>query len=571
MDTPEQVRISREEADSLLNRIEKCNLNSSDKDLLSGIIAFCLWIQNILTKTRTTLKKLRCMLGIIFEGNQSKKKKNGDALGLDIATNANTDDTNTNKASDNKPDIDNKLVLGGVNDTKEVTSHDSVDTSRPNHKGRNGAKDYPFAEHTVLPLDPSDTSGMHCKECKKGKMYTFKPGIILILEGGSLVKPTVYLQEKLRCNLCGSMIVAKLPEKAKEGKHSYSLIAQIALQKMLVGVPYHAQAEYHKLLNTPLPASTQWLLMEKMFSISIHIYNYFIFIAAQSWLCTYDDTRCPILEVKAENKELSENDRKGSNTTGFIFDSPEAPIALYISSRQHAGENLRDVLELRSKELGPMRAMGDGSSNNNPKDLELNIIMHNCLTHGMRKFTDLGDYYHEEGLKIIEFFSKVYKNDKHTKQLNMTAIERLAYHQKNSAPLIRDLKEYLSSLYQDKKKCEPNGELYGAIKYVLKRWEELTRFLTVAGAPLDSNSVEQLLKVIIRVRKVAMFFKTENSAFISSSILSLIKTSIINGKNPLLYLIAIQKHERDVIKHPHKWCPWNYEERLKEIEQINTS
>jgi transposase len=239
----------------------------------------------------------------------------------------------------------------------------------------------------------------------------------------------------------------------------------------------------------------------------------------------------------SDNKELPDTARKGSNTTGFLFDSPDAPIALYISGRQHAGENLQDILQSRPKELGPMHVMADGSSNNNPKELNLNIIMHNCLTHGMRKFTDLGDYYSKECLKIIEFFSNVYKNDRHAKNEGMSDKERQKHHEKYSTPIMRELKEYLTTLLKDKKKCEPNGELYRAINYVLKRWEELTHFLSVPGAPLDSNSVEQLLKVIIRVRKTAMFYKTENSAFISSAILSLIKTSVINDVNPLQYLI----------------------------------
>jgi hypothetical protein len=39
----------------------------------------------------------------------------------------------------------------------------------------------------------------------------------------------------------------------------------------------------------------------------------------------------------------------------------------------------------------------------------------------------------------------------------------------------------------DQKKVEPNSGLGEAINYMLKRWETLTRFLSVPGAPLDNN------------------------------------------------------------------------------------
>jgi hypothetical protein len=38
---------------------------------------------------------------------------------------------------------------------------------------------------------------------------------------------------------------------------------------------------------------------------------------------------------------------------------------------------------------------------------------------------------------------------------------------------------------------EPNSSLRSAILYMQKRWPQLTLFLRVAGAPLDSNIVER--------------------------------------------------------------------------------
>jgi len=70
-------------------------------------------------------------------------------------------------------------------------------------------------------------------------------------------------------------------------------------------------------------------------------------------------------------------------------------------------------------------------------------------------------------------------------------------------------------------------------------WETLTRFLEIAGAPIDNNLVERALKLFIRQRKNSLFYKTEHSAYIASALTSLIATCIHAGVNVLDYLVAL--------------------------------
>ena len=60
----------------------------------------------------------------------------------------------------------------------------------------------------------------------------------------------------------------------------------------------------------------------------------------------------------------------------------------------------------------------------------------------------------------------------------------------------------------DQRKAEPNSGLGGAIHYMLKRWDRLTRFLSVPGAPLDNNVTERGLKTAILHRKNSLSYKT---------------------------------------------------------------
>src|SRR5688572_7962786 len=114
----------------------------------------------------------------------------------------------------------------------------------------------------------------------------------------------------------------------------------------------------------------------------------------------------------------------------------------------------------------------------------------------------------------------------------------------------------------DERLVEPNSSLGKAIGYMQRRWESLTRFLWVPGAPLDNNLAERVLKLFIRQRHNSLFYKTEYSAYIASVLTSLIVTCIYAGINVLDYLVALQEHRAEVFSDPSAWLPWTYQASL---------
>ena len=112
------------------------------------------------------------------------------------------------------------------------------------------------------------------------------------------------------------------------------------------------------------------------------------------------------------------------------------------------------------------------------------------------------------------------------------------------------------------KVIEPNSGLGKAIKYMRKRWLPLTLFLRVAGAPLDNNLAERVLKMAILHRKNSYFYKTENGARVGDLLMSIINTCRLEGINPFEYLTALQRNADRVRANPAQWLPWNYEATL---------
>jgi transposase len=190
-----------------------------------------------------------------------------------------------------------------------------------------------------------------------------------------------------------------------------------------------------------------------------------------------------------------------------------------MTGRQHAGENLTELLKQRATGLAPPIQMCDALSRNASKDFE--TIMANCLTHVRRQFVELVDRFPEECEYVIEKLGTVYHHDAIAKKEAQSIDERLEYHQIHSRPVMVELKAWCDRQI-DEKLVEPNSGLGKAINYMLRHWEKLTRFLHIPGAPLDNNICEQALKHVILHRKNAMFYKTQRGAYVGDLFMSFI-------------------------------------------------
>ena len=412
---------------------------------------------------------------------------------------------------------------------------------KPKGHGKNGASSYTGSRKVLLP-HPSLKKGDLCPECHKGKVYPTESGITVRITGNAPLIATSFECEKLRCNLCGEVFTAKHDEGPK---YDAAAGAMIALMRYGTGVPFKRLEQLQDALGIPLPASTQWDVVEKAAMPAHPVYKELVNQAAQGGLVHTDDTNMKILEPS--------EGRKGTFTTGMLSVGDQK-IALFFTGQKHAGENLTDLLEKRNKDLDLPIQMADALSRNEPK--EFPTILANCLALARRNFIDVAESFPDECRHVIGALAKVYEHDAQTKK--MSPEERLAYHKERSSPILEDLRTWMNTQF-DEKHVEPNSGLGKAFAYMLKHWDPLTLFLRVPGTPLDNNAVERVLKTAIRHRKNSLFFRTQQGAYRGDLFMSLIHTCRLSKINPFDYLVALQKYSPEVFKSPGQWLPWNYE------------
>jgi transposase len=295
------------------------------------------------------------------------------------------------------------------------------------------------------------------------------------------------------------------------------------------------------------------------------VHGELIRIAAQGDVIHNDDTGAKILAMIRSRKAATEeggqkpDERTGTFTSGIVAIKDGMRIALYFTGHQHAGENLADVLKHRSTALGAPIHMCDALSRNVPK--EFKTILVNCMAHARRNFVDVANNFRDECQHVLEVLRDVYRNDQVARDCNMSPDQRLAWHQAESAKLMSDLEKWLEEQIVGKT-IEPNSGLGQAIRYMQKHWYALTQFLRVAGAPLDNNICERILKKAILHRKNAYFFKTQRGAEVGDTFMSIIHTAELCRASPFDYLCAIMTNVERVLACPSEWLPWNYQSAL---------
>jgi hypothetical protein len=129
--------------------------------------------------------------------------------------------------------------------------------------------------------------------------------------------------------------------------------------------------------GVPLPASTQWDIVQAVAANLAPAFAELVRQAAQGDVLHNDDTTVKILELMGEGGrqealadavgDVNDADqRRGLHTSGVVALRDGHRVALFFSGRRHAGENLAQVLKHRAEQLPPPIQMCDALSRNLP-------------------------------------------------------------------------------------------------------------------------------------------------------------------------------------------------------------
>ena len=552
---PAFIELSEAEMDALISRVQSAlddelALSKADLQLIVSALASLLHLQGQIGNNRVTLHKLRKLLGLV---NASEKLQ-----GL------------------MQSEDQEAATEGEESEDSEVKSGDDPVTIKPVGKKKKSPGDKPA--RTVKPTIQHHAlegvqKGMLCPACRRGKLYKYTPATFLRITGQAPFSARRHVMERLRCNACQDYQTATpAAEVLNDGhvgqRYGYSARALMSLNKFYMGSPYCRQQSLQTLLGEPISASTLFDQCEYVANDVKPVFDALCRLTGNAELILLDDTTNRILDQKEGTQKPDRRtgilkSRTGVYSSGILATLPEGQqTALFETNIGHAGEWLDSLLAHREADAPPVKLMSDALSANSPLDKDKAIIGL-CNVHARREFADLIVNFRHEVIDKLADYGQIWLNDTKVKEEQFTPEQRRDYHHKHSLPVMVALKDW-GQHQLDSEAVEANGGLGKAIHYFIKHYEALTRFCFELNMPLDNNAMEAMLKIVIRNRKNALFFKTLAGAAIGDVLTSIIATCHLNDVNPYEYLIQLQRHRETVKAEPLNWLPWNYPRKAEE-------
>ena len=554
--------------DALIERVEEAiehdlALSGADLSLLLEALVTLAAVSERLEHRDLTIAKLEKLLGIV-----RSSEKLADLTGALAGDQGGGEDGD----GSGEPAADESGVGGGRRADRRKS---------PPRKKPPVAPPKPSVHHH--PIDGLER-GQLCPGCAHGRLYKYAPSEFTRIVGHPPYSGERHVSEQLRCNGCGQIHRAELPEAVlADGEpgqaYGYSARAVMAIAKGFDADPFFRQQTVQGLFGRSLSASTIFDQIEHVADAFNPVFRALMRAVAGSALFHIDDTTHRILDAAPLKKRRGNTTRWRSGVyssvlTGTVASvetiAPEGEddaepdstaaeaayrVVLYQTNIGNAGEWLEEVLGHRPAGLGAPIVMSDALSSNRVHGFEVRVGA--CNAHARRGFVELIGHYPREARLALKRFSRIWKNDTEAFEQGLDPAERLAYHRERSAPVMEELRAWCEEELASGR-VEQNGTLGQAMGYVLRHFDALTLFLREPGVPLDNNLAERLLKLVVRGRKNSGFFKTGVGAAVGDVIGSVLATCHENGINAFDYLCAVQRHAATVRQEPDRWLPWSY-------------
>jgi transposase len=110
---------------------------------------------------------------------------------------------------------------------------------------------------------------------------------------------------------------------------------------------------------------------------------------------------------------------------------------------------------------------------------------------------------------------------------------RRAVRQARSASLVQGFRGWLEAQLN---LVSQGSALAGAIRYGLRHWEGLGRYLEDGRLEMDTNTVEREIRPVATTRRAALFAGSEGGGQNWAIATTLVRTAILNGVNPQVWL-----------------------------------
>jgi transposase len=393
-------------------------------------------------------------------------------------------------------------------------------------------------ETEVVPV-PVPTDACRCPDCGNEKLRSVgagKPSVVYDYVPGYF-RRRIYQRQTLSCR-CGYIITAPAPDRvAEKTRYAPGFIAHLINAKCSSSMPQYRLEKEYRNIGIPISRSTMCSLFHRGARELKPLY-----VAALALVPAAADVHADETSIR----------QLGLEKKSYIWDFVTPELVVYCYATDRSGETPKRVL---GDSQG--RLVVDQHTGYNVVTKPGKRTRAGCLAHARRKIFENSE--HPEAKEALDLIGEIYVVERDAKTAGIVGTDaHLDLRKQRSRPLFAKL---LAWGRRHRRGFEPRSGMGRAIRYLLKNFRELGRFLRYATIPPDNNPAEAGLRRVALGRSNFLFVGNEEAGHDLAVLYTLVASCEKNGINPVAYLTdvltRVQKHPAHRIEEllPHRWKP----------------
>jgi len=161
------------------------------------------------------------------------------------------------------------------------------------------------------------------------------------------------------------------------------------------------------------------------------------------------------------------------------------------------------------------------------------ITLLGCMAHARRKFDEARENDPERARYVLEKMQDLYTVERRAREEQMDYEARKKLRQKESLPVMQELKAWLREQQTD---VLPKSVIGKAITYILGMWKRLERYVEDGSREIDNNLIENSIRPVALGRKNYLFAGSHEGAKQAAMLYSFLGTCKINNVEPFQWL-----------------------------------
>ena len=305
-----------------------------------------------------------------------------------------------------------------------------------------------------------------------------------------------------------------------KGNAGAGLLSHLLISKFVDHLPFYRQAQQFKRQGITLAESTVSGWFTASCRLLAPLYDTLVKKVQQSNYIMADETPINVLT----------NQKPGSSHKGYhwVYRSPLDNLVCFDYQKGRGRDGPKEFLKGFKGAL-----QSDGYNAYDEFKNDKNITQLACMAHARRKFEQAKENDPLRAVYVLEKIQALYMVEREAKEKELAPQERKKLRQKESLPVIKELKQWL---IENEPAVLPKSAIGKAIRYTLGLWGRLERYIDDGTWEIDNNWVENSIRPVALGRKNYLFAGSHEAAQYAAMVYSFLGTCKLNNVEPFQWL-----------------------------------